>query len=549
MTLDGTRAVWGLQGQYLLLWKTTDNIESSTKQSTIFVYKTEDLRRHHSSGQLKPFWDRKFPAGQSRYEAQMLKPLSASDKSVEVLIAEMDVHGNRRVLIWDILTDTARNQIMIPAEKETRVFKTHPAFGGRQDDESVNDPQSEQDDEFHKLCIIESVHPKFCISKNRQWIGTISRRFQSCSIVSVKSGATVWSSGFAQRLQVGPIDMPIKAIFDPSGDYFLVMGECAIMVCAPEFLHEKPHAEECDQTFLKAYACLPSQSLASALEVREYNSGVSSWIDDVTRTISHNNYISDATQSADGKRLAFIVSNRETSSQPIGSAKIVCFEKGEGRAFPDLAFKDAGTEAASESFIPNRLFFYDNDNGPNQGLVAFSVIDKPTATFIDIRTRKMRENDLENIDRCLRISQTADRKKVTILDIRKVIILDLRSETTSEMEYKVNFRNILEMVTAKSKRKRRTRLDRREENTQRRVSDDGCCVLLSWDEGRKESIVVHPSSGQQEVEDLLKQPNRQLSDHCTLSSDGKATCFIDMCEIPSDRITVGIFNESGNAIM
>ena len=38
VTLDGTCAVWGLQGRYLLLWGTNDR-----KQSTISVYETKDL--------------------------------------------------------------------------------------------------------------------------------------------------------------------------------------------------------------------------------------------------------------------------------------------------------------------------------------------------------------------------------------------------------------------------------------------------------------------------------------------------------------------------
>ena len=550
ITLDGTCAVWGLQGEYLLLWKTTENKES-TKQSTIFVYRTEDLCLCQKSDQLIPLRSKTFPPGKFRYEAQVLERLSESDESIEVLIAETDVNGNRRrVLIWDITKDVVRNQILIPTERGPRLIKTHTTFRGRHGDKGANDPKSDPDDASYILRIIEAVYPKFCISKNRRWIGAFSQRFQSCSIVSVESGATVWSSGVLYPLHsTEQQDIPTEAMYDPNGDHFLIMGECAIIVFAPEFLDDKLNTEECDKTFLKACACLPSQSLASALEEREHDSDFPAWITDVTSSISRNSYISDATQSAHGKRLAFIDSNRETSSQPIGSAKIVCFEKGEGRAFPDLAFEDAGTQAASESFIPNRLFLYDNGNGPDQGLVAFSLIDKPTAMFIDLMTRKKREKKLKNIDKCLRISQTADRKRVTILDIGKVVILDLRSETTFEtIKYKVDFTNLLGLVTAKTKWKRKRR-DGIVEDTQKRVSDDGRCVLLSWDQGMQESIVVHPSSGQQEVEDLLKQPNRVLSDYCTLSSDGRATCFIDMCAIRNYRITVGIFNESGNLIL
>ena len=546
ITLEGTYAVWGLQGQYLLLWRTTDS-----KQSTISVYETRDLLRLHQRDRPKPLRERGFRPGDYRYEAQMLEPLSWSDESVEVLIAETDAQGNRRVLIWDVINNTIKNQLMIPAERETRLIKTHPILRRIPTEKRVKDHlQSGLDDASFKFRIVEAVHPKLCISKNMQWLGTFSQKFQSCSIVSVKCGATVWSSGFAQPLQMGPFDVPAQPMFDSNGDHFLVMGECAIMVCAPEFIDDKPHTEERDQPFLEAYACLPSQSLASALEDREHNCGVSSWIDGLTSSIDHTTCISDATQSADGRRLASIVSIRETSSQPVRSTRIVCLEEGEGEALLDLAFEeDNGTEADSESFIPNRLFLYDNGNGPDQGLVAFSELQKPIAMFIDIPTKNKREKKLENIDRCLRISQTADRKKVTILDIRKVVIINLRSETTSEIiEYQVDFTNLLAVMIADAKWKRKRR-DGDMKDTQKRVSDNGRCVLLSWDQGRQESIVVRPSSGLQDVKGLLKQPNRVLSDYCTLSSDGRATCFIDMGEIPNSRITIGIFNESGNLIL
>ena len=325
------------------------------------------------------------------------------------------------------------------------------------------------------------------------------------------------------------------------------MGECAIMVCAPEFLNDKPYTEEYDQTFHKAYACLPNQSLTSALEDREQNCGLLSWIADVTYSINHACYISDATQSGDGKRLAFILSSPEASSQRIRSSRIMCREEQDDRPLLDLTFNDDGTNADSESFIPSRLFLYDNDNGPDQGLAAISLLEKLMAMFIDMWTGNRREKRLENVDRCLQISQTADRKRVIILDIKKVIILDLRSDTSWEIEYKVDFEILLGIVTSDTKWKRKRRINRKEEDTQNRVSDDGHCVLLSWDQARQESIVVHPSSEQRKMEDLLKQPSRMLSDYCTLSSDGKATCFIDMCEIANDRITIGIFNESGDS--
>ena len=481
----------------------------------------------------------------------MLEPLSWSDEGVEVLIAETDAQGNRRVLIWDVINNTINNELMIPAEKETRLIKTHPILRRIPTEKRVKDHlQSGLDDASFKFRIVEAVHPNFCISKNKKWIGAFSRRSQSCSIASATSGATVWSSGFAQPLQSALPDLPTRAMFDPNGDHFLIVSECAIIVCSPEFLANKLYAEKRDQTFLEAYACLPSQSLTSALEDREHKCGVSSWIDDVSCSIIHDSYVSDATQSADGKRLAFIVTNRERYFRPIRSSEIVCLEEGEGEALLDLAFEeDNGTEADSESFIPNRLFLYDNGNGPDLGLVAFSELQKPIAMFVAIPTKNKREKKLENIDRCLRISQTADRKKVTILDVRKVIILDLRSETTSEIiEYQVDFANILAMVTVNTKWKRKRR-ESDMKDTQKRVSDDGRCVLLSWDQGKQESIVVRPSSGPQEMDNPLKQPNRVLSDYCTLSSDGKATCFIDMREISRDRITIGIFNESGILIL
>ena len=544
--MKGTCAVWGLQGQYLLLWRT------DSEEPTLSVYKTEDLsRHHHRSRQAKPRWEKKFPAGESRYEARMLEPLSETGESIEVLIAEMDVKGNRRMLIWDVVNDSENNELLISAKRQSTPNEAASKTHNRPVDEIAEVSQLDLDIESckHRHRIMEAAHPKFCISKNKQWLGTFSQKFQSCSIAAVRSGATVWSSNSPKCLQSASHEMPTEAMFDPNGDHFMIMGNRGIVVCTPEFLSDRPCAEECDQTFLKAYACLPSQSLASALEDREHDNEFPEWITKVTRIINNNSDISDATQSADGKRLAFIVPDRETPSQPIRSSRIVCLEEGAAGDYLDLAFKDAGTEAASESFIPNRLFLYDNGNGPDQGLVAFSLIDKPTAVFIDIRTRKMRENNLENIDRCLRISQTADRNKVTILDIRKVIILDLRSETTSEIEYKVDFTNLLGLVTATTKWEFARRLNRGLEGTQKRVSDDGLCVLLSWDQGMQESIVVHPSSRQKEVEDLLKQPYKMLSDYCTLSSDGRATCFIDMHEIPNSRITIGIFNESGNLFL
>ena len=352
----------------------------------------------------KPRWERKFPTRQSRYEARILEPPSELDESIEVLIAETDVQGNQRMLIWDVKEGTVRNQLMIPAEKETKLIKTQSQSQPREreGDESMNDTESDPDAESYKVNIIEAAHPKFCISKNKQWLGTFSRRFQSCSIASVTSRATVWTFGFPKCFQSAPYNMPTEAMFDPNGDHFLILDECAIIVCAPEFLDDKAHAEKTDQTFNKAYACLPSRSLASALEDRAHNYGVQYWITEISPDIDDGCSISDATLSGDGKTLAFIASDPETSSQPIRSSRIVCCEEYNDRVLLDLAFNDAGTEVDSKSFICSRLFLYENDNGPDQGLVAFSLLKKPMmAMFIDMQTENMREKELENVDRCL----------------------------------------------------------------------------------------------------------------------------------------------------
>ena len=302
ITLRGTRAVWGLQGQYLLLWGTDES-----QRSTISVYRTEDLCHSQKTDPPEPLRTRTLSPGEFGYGARILEPCSESDEGFEVLIAERDAKGKRRVFIWDVNKNIIRNELTIPTEKETRLIKTHPTFEGRPTDNGIKGSQFDLDEVFYKLRVIEAVYPKFCISKNRQWLGTCSKKFQSCSIASVKSGATVWCSGFAQPLQVGPFGMPIEATFDPNGDHFLIMGECAIMVCAPDFLDDKACAEECDQSFLEAYACLPSQSLANALQDREYDCGVPSWIMDVSYCIDDDSLMWDATQSGDRKRLAFTV--------------------------------------------------------------------------------------------------------------------------------------------------------------------------------------------------------------------------------------------------
>ena len=87
------------------------------------------------------------------------------------------------------------------------------------------------------------------------------------------------------------------------------------------------------------------------------------------------------------------------------------------------------------------------------------------------------------------------------------------------------------------------RINIRDKNFERRISDNGEAFLLAWDMTNRRSIVLTPSMDHDSCNELVRASNKALSDCCLLTANAECTCFIDTDDLSLGTITIGIFNE------
>lgn len=520
--LKGDSATWGLKGEYLLAWN------SCTETSTLSVYRTDNISSRLPVAEIClgcGFVDRSV----------LMLDKSGSEKKLKVLICEISQSEQWRAFIWDVTNKTVTSEVslMMPYSIPTRRARNNKLWeepGGRSEARLFED----------RVRLLEAaVRPLFCVSSDASWIGVYSCKQRSCTIVSMRTGVAEWQFIVQKKKLQNHAAQHGTATFDPSGRNMVVRCPTTIVACPvsrqsapfPVALSistsQREGMKSAESAMTAFFGDLPSEALVDKIATRTL-SGF-----EINKNIAQRilGEIIDASVTVDGGMTAALASGRRGFSVVVNQDN------------PD---ENIHLELMHKRFFPRWLFVrHSLDSRDNETVVAISPGPVPIAAFCDVWRQSSKSVQL-GMTKCHRVSQSDDQRHLILLDDAAVAIFDLVSQkTVKQIKYKLEFGKILKLVQQNSTKWHRCKLDHGSIDTERRISDDGKAVLLAWDTKNRRSIVVSPSTHQNQCEDLISQAETCLSDFCLLSQNGSWTAFIDVEELAMGNITVGVFNEQG----
>ena len=572
--LPGERASWGLNGEYLLVWDTDD------RSPRLSVYETDQIAKVGKD--VKPFAQRTLRLGLVAWKAVTLKPQRRHD-GLRVLLYEMTELEDRRLrrfLIWDTWDKSVFNEVQMNMYQKMDLEEEHLASTAEHADRlaEFGFPARSYERLYHSL--LGDVFPSFCSSDDGNWIGAFSWRRHGGAISCVRTGVTAWKFRLPDDLRFDSRFLPNQAAFDPKQRHFIIFGSSAVLACMPGFLSNcgsapldvqslrqsiTPSSDSVESQNADVWNVLPSAAVSLKWKMKLGNGG-GTWRgvqqrikkagvaglfmpgQTVAAALSpcRDHDVVDASQTTDGSLVALLLQNRE--QEPKCSLFIAKKDK-QAALEPVEAFHfPTEIEGAEQPFVPSRVIVFENTETATNTIILFSREQFPLTLFYDLEAKKWDVMHLD-INKCLDISPTEDRKQIVLLDVWQVCLLNLEERRiTTKVKYEVNFEMLLGAVHAEMKWRSVTELGVDGARMERKLSDDGHSVLLAWHIGQERSIVVHPDTKESDCVAQIQEAHGNLSDFCALSASGTSTSFVNIGELERRKITIGIFNEWGKEL-
>ena len=121
LQMEGNRAVWGLEGEYLFLWNWVN------EAPRLSVYVMENLRDPENKD--KPLATKHLCAGLVNWKAQMLNP-HPPDGHINIPIYELGVDASKRFLIWNAGQDVVLKTIRCATQPQRSIDTTQFPWAG-----------------------------------------------------------------------------------------------------------------------------------------------------------------------------------------------------------------------------------------------------------------------------------------------------------------------------------------------------------------------------------------------------------------------------------
>lgn len=121
--LTGRRAVWGLNGMYVIV---LSDLHDDDRYS-VSVYKTEDLQ---PGSENHPWRQRQVCSQTYNFQAQMLHPLHPNGNP-RVLICEIGKSESRRVTVWDLHNNEIVREDTVPLSRHRPLGHKKWLYGPR----------------------------------------------------------------------------------------------------------------------------------------------------------------------------------------------------------------------------------------------------------------------------------------------------------------------------------------------------------------------------------------------------------------------------------
>ena len=559
--IEGLYASWGLDGEYLIVYTPAEDGEMNKRTIgfEITVYKTTKIRRNGLRSCLGKI---RLESELNDIRAQVIRP-RAQDEHLCVLVYAISTSGRRRLLLWDVTDNEVLREVAVEMPLSENIDIDQWRFRGVPSSEIFECGCYATSPETYFCRIMEDQYPKFDISPDGFWASVYSCKEQSFALVSMRSETTAWNFALPKEWGMHPFQMWNQMRFDPSGKHFLVFGDSAILACAPSFLPEnslksetwtweRPKASRAWQnqdnplamlqfndktrkTASDVFYGLSSEALADILSANTAieMQGIEP-LESILRRYPGSRHVVDAMLSADGRYLAFIlnVKGRGNVVHSCDLAKV--FDQSNEGPAPPYSMPD-------KEFAPARVLLYENAVRPMDAMVLMPRGYKPVVVFCNIETLATTKMELP-LQKCMRISQAADRRTLLILDTHSVCVFDLpQREVLRTIEYAADVSKLIRLA-GKSRKWRRAKNTYRDKNAERRISDDGEAVLLAWDAKNDKGVIVTPEMDQSTCEAAIEASENTLSDFCVLARNGKHVTYIDCEGFSNSDVKIGIYS-------
>ena len=565
-SIEGLYASWGLDGEYLIVYSPAEDntMYKRTNGLEIAMYKTSKIRR---SGLRSCLGKIRLESELNDIRAQVIRP-QGPNANLCVLVYAINTSGKRRLLLWDVTENEVLREVAVEMPLSGTIDIDQWRFQGITASRLFECGCCATSPETYLCRTMEDLYPKFGISPDGFWAGVYSCQRQSFALVSMRSETTAWNFALPSEWEMHPLQMWNQMRFDPAGKHFLVFGDSVILACAPSFLpvnslksetwtwtrskasrawHNKDNLmtmlqynDQTRKTASDVFQCLSSEALADILSVSMpiEIQGIEP-LEAILRNYPGDRRVVDAVLSADGRYLAFIlnVDGRNNVVHSCDLAKSID-QPNEGPTAP-YSMPDKG-------FDPSRVILYENTLSPMDAMILFSVGYKPIVVFCNIETLATTKMDLTTLDppiqKCMRVSQAADRRTLLILDTHSVSVFDLpQRKVLRTIEYAADVGKLIRLV-GKSRKWPRAKYSYRDKNAERRISDGGETVLLAWDAKNDRSVIVTPEMDQSTCEAAIAASDNTLSDFCVLARNGQHVTFIDCEGLSNNEVKIGIFS-------
>ena len=394
---------------------------------------------------------------------------------------------------------------------------------------------------------------RFCISKDRKWIGALGGNLGTCSLISVVSGAVVC------QIEISACEMSEATLvfsdvtFDASERHLWLFSEEVILALAPaalnidalmiprtllwreDILNKRPASSNPTPAVTKE-RLHASVELFSMLSPEAFDFAVTKSLDAssvawcfglTTRSLvgcDSAQKIRGVGHAAEWDYLACIVTDTNFSETRVRIWHLTSDHVRLPRDFAGLRFPLSlryGKTAAG--FVPAKLAFYRTESAEDR-MALLPADYRPTVILCRVSEESWEAVDLE-MERCLSFCHTENQQRLCLLDVSGVCVLDLESKTiVSRVGYRVNFCELMAMVVEAQLGERNW--EHYVENSRTRLlASDGQTVLLAWDATNGRSIVVTRATEQQECRQLISEADGNLKFNCGISGNGACGYF------------------------
>ena len=204
------------------------------------------------------------------------------------------------------------------------------------------------------------------------------------------------------------------------------------------------------------------------------------------------------------------------------------------RHFFDTHFPST-TDSGDETFIPWSLNYYPTKT--QEGIVAFAYSCTPSVAFYDPIQQNWEIKRLE-MDSLLCFCQTEGRRRMCLLDVDSVCILDLESrEIVDKIAYQTDFTQLPEGENPNSFYRDLT------DTNPHLIGDDGGSIVLPWTFGRRRHAVITPSTEPGEWNAIFRQKEGNGPRSCAVSVDGQ--CVASVSQHGSGKVSIAFDSAIG----